>query len=320
MKFFEEHDLNYWLERCMLLALENTKDLDLDSGDASFTALAANFLDIAGTVILDREGIREEECVVYGTNKGNLGIDKLSGATRQIQQVLDGEGLESGISDGIINKIAELGLRKQQGEGNKKLRTELGKFISEKTKLDENTNKKLVAEIFQVAHPARIALETACKNRKRRLIKNEYLVDFSLHHGARVIITMESEGAHVTGKFAGDFATIAHGSIYWDFFKLLNVSSKYKFLLAIENTSDSQEHIRESIKNLLDIYIADNNGKIVEDEMWIFIFHPKLKHPQRSDLPGFDMYSVEVDDVKRRTMSSDAIESFLFPSRETKPD
>ncbi|WP_332858726.1 hypothetical protein [Janthinobacterium svalbardensis] len=301
MNFFEEYDLAHWFERCMLLAMRRTPNLKFNnSGDATFTALAANFLSTATTVILDREGVKNKDCVVYGANKGNLAFAKVKEAGDKIARAINSFGVSPENSDLIIKKIAEL----DDKEG-------LYNFLVRNMALTAEKSQELIAKIYKNAHPARIALDAACSHWGRQFEEREYLVDFSVHSGSKVIVTMESEGKYVTSECPEGTRQIPSDTIYWDFFKLLNVSSKYKFLLAVENKELGQDNVRKSLKKFLDAYVEQNEGSILEEQIWIFIFHPTIKNDRDSSLPGFDMYVVEHNIIERRKFCDSGIESFL---------
>jgi len=301
MHIFDKHDLAYWFERCMLLALERTPDLAFtNTGDATFTALAANFLSAATTVILDREGLKNENCVVYGTNKGKLAFKKIKASADKLKGVIASFGIDAQTSDLIIKKIAGLDTKEQ-----------LLDLIEKNTSLGDEKSKDLVAKIYKNAHPARIALDAACNYWGRRFEEREYLVDFSVHSGAKVIVTMESEGKYVTSACPERLHKIPSDTIYWDFFKLLNVASKYKFLLTVENKELGDDNVRKSLKEFLDSYVEQNEGKVLEDEIWIFVFHPTIKNKHDPQSPAFDMYVVEHNNMERKMLKDAEIESFL---------
>lgn len=334
MKIFAEHDLNYWFLRAMILALRRTENLDLKkSGDASVNALAANFLEIATTVILDQIGVRNGACQVYGVQKGNLSYKKLEPAKSSIKKLLVNKSFGAEHVEKVIGAISndapepnevcnsDLPVEPEDqlevheavvpavsdefGKARNLLAGRLAKVLSFKTE----DAKSLVKEIYKAAHPARIALEAGCAKWNRSWVEKEYLVDFSVLIDSRMIIAMESEGKHVDSGFC-NYAGLDSNSIYWDFFKLLNVDAEYKFFLVVENTDENKNFIRPGLKVMLDSYFSDETRE-KHGQIWIFVFHPERPHPDEGDLPGFDMYVPETKMDVRAGMKLAEIESFL---------
>jgi len=301
MRIFGEHDLYYWFERCMLLAVDETEDLNFRNGDASFTALAANFINIVSTVILDREGLDISTCSIYGTNKGEVSLKKVQAAIVHIEELLRARQVGVKSQETIINAISSM-----------KKRSELKDILKRELQLSATECEKLSTEISKAVHPARIALANGCTHWRRSMVEKEYLVDFSVHYGARMLVALESEGVHVTKSSDDELEKTKPDTIYWDFFKLLNVKSKYKFLMAVENSTITKERIRSSLKKLLDQYFEQNENRS-DEQIWIFIFHPTEKRDKDKRIPEFDMYNVETDKRRRKKMEAQAIESFLRP-------